>query len=133
MAKQKPAKPPTTESLRRRRYRERLRAADSLGLALRADAPPPVSVPGQATIPLLAASPLLTGLERLAEDENASGQARVSAARAVLEAQGVLGKHARNPADEAIERPVGLLTRAGLERELVRLRRSVMPASRETK
>jgi len=142
MATQKQKKPPTTESLRRRRYREKLRAAESLGLALRADAPPPTAVgqpvlgdivPGQATISSVSDSPLLQGLERLASDEMASGQARVSAARAVLEAQGILGKHARNPGDEATERPVGLLTRAGLERELIRLRRSVMPASREPK
>ena len=136
MAKQKPMKPPTTESLRRRRYREKLRAAESLGLALRADAPPPQAgevVPGQAVGSSVADSPLLLGLERLAGDESASGQARVSAARAVLEAQGVLGKHARNPGDEPAERPPGLLTRAGLERELIRLRRSVMPASREPK
>jgi hypothetical protein len=139
------AKPLSSESLRKRRYRQRVKSAEALGLALRADAPPPAAaamvitgaesenVPGQLSGIRDAGSTLLIGLERLAENENASGQARVSAARTVLEVQGIIGKHARDPADEAAERPVGLLSRAGLERELVRLRRSVMPASRPGK
>jgi len=129
-------KKPKLDALRKRRYRARLREAKALGLALRDDRPPAgvlglIDEQGGGTG--IVGVTLLEGLERLANDEAAPGQARVSAARAVLEAQGVLGRHARDPADEAAERPVGLLSRAGLERELVRLRRSVMPASRPGK
>jgi len=138
MGKSGPGGRLSAESLRKRRYRDRLKSAQALGLALRADAPPPGAivpgpVPGQMDEAGNIGVTLLAGLERLAENENASGQARVSAARTVLEVQGIIGKHARDPADEAAERPVGLLSRAGLERELVRLRRSVMPASRPGK
>jgi hypothetical protein len=123
------------ETLRKRRYRETIRTAQALGLEPRMD--PPIGnrgvrrdtlghVPGQQT----AAPNLIKGLEALAGDETASGQARVSAARAVLEAQGVLGRHATGQRDKEAQLPAGLLTRDGLVKELARLRRSVLPGTR---
>lgn len=117
----------SAESLRKRRWRERIKAAQALGLEARSDPPPvPGPVPGH-NIP---GQELLKGLQRLAGDESAGGQARVSAARTVLEAQGVLGRHATGQRDKASDVPPALLTREALVRELGRLRRSILPGTR---
>lgn len=128
------------ESLRKARYRERVRAAQALGLAPRSD--PPLKAPrivpgqdvgqvqGQDAPNILPAGQLIQGLQELASDPAASGQARVSAARAVLEVQGHLGRHATGQRDKERDTPPGLLTREALVRELARLRRSILPGTR---
>lgn len=131
------------ETLRKRDYRERVRTAQALGLAPRADPPVktmrrPTVVPGQDMgqglgqdeNPGKPEQQLIRGLQALAGDESASGQARVSAARAVLEVQGVLGRHATGQRDKEASLPASLLSRDGLVRELSRLRRSILPGTR---
>lgn len=124
---------PSSESLRKARYRERARTAKALGLEVRADAPPPRSVVSRdaGAIHTDPAPELIQGLQELASDPMASGQARVSAARAVLEVQGVLGRNATGQRDKEAQLPPGLLTRDGLVRELARLRRSILPGTRD--
>lgn len=72
---------------------------------------------------------LLHRLALIAEDEKASSTSRVSALRTALEVSGALGRHARKPQDTELSLSPGILTRAGLERELMRLRRVVMPGT----
>jgi hypothetical protein len=110
------------------RYREKVKAAKALGLAPRAD--PPLRVHKSVDRQIIPGSELIEGLQRLAGDESASGQARVSAARAVLEVQGVLGRHATGQRDKDAQVPPALLTKAGLVQELARLRRSILPGTR---
>jgi hypothetical protein len=123
------------EAVKKRRYRERLKAARALGLEARADPPIPGrgrvgTGRGQDTGHESPANELIEGLQQLAGDESASGQARVSAARAVLEVQGVLGRNAVSPRDKDLALTPALLTREGLVRELARLRRSILPGTR---
>jgi hypothetical protein len=72
---------------------------------------------------------LIQRLHSISENENSSAQARVSALRTALEVSGALGRHARKPQDTELSLSPGVLTRAGLERELMRLRRVVMPGT----
>jgi hypothetical protein len=72
---------------------------------------------------------LLRRLALIAGDEKASSTSRVSALRTALEVSGALGRHARKPQDTELSLSPGVLTRAGLERELMRLRRVVMPGT----
>jgi hypothetical protein len=109
------------------RYRERVKAAKALGLAPRSD-PPPVHKPVDR--PIIPGQELVERLQELSADESVSGQARVSAARAVLEVQGVLGRHATGQRDKDTSVPPSVLTREGLVRELARLRRSILPGTR---
>jgi hypothetical protein len=123
------------ERLKKRRYRERLKTARALGLEVRSDPPipgrgQPGTGRGQDVGQAVAGEQLIQGLQQLAADESASGQARVSAARAVLEVQGVLGRHATGQRDREGTVPPSVLTREGLVRELARLRRSILPGTR---
>lgn len=66
---------------------------------------------------------LISVLERMARDPDAPAHARTAAARAVLEARGVLGKHQQAPDGDTAHVPLSQASRAELEQELVRLRR----------
>jgi hypothetical protein len=61
-------------------------------------------------------------LTALSEDETANPAARVSALRTLLEASGVLGKHAPDPNARDSLVPLSNATRSDLEHELSRLR-----------
>ena len=74
-------------------------------------------------------SDLLRRLALIAENENSSATARVSALRTALEVSGALGRHARKPVDLEATLSPGLLSRSGLEKELERLRRIVLPGT----
>lgn len=68
------------------------------------------------------ASGLISILDAIARDESAPGATRTAAARAVMEAGGLLGKHQRAPGDVGPAVPLGEATRPELEAELTRLR-----------
>lgn len=65
----------------------------------------------------------LDTLRDVARDPTAPAAARGQAARTLLEAKGVLGRHAEPP-PKVSDAPVSSLSRAELERELGALRRS---------
>ena len=64
----------------------------------------------------------LSVLERLATDPDQGAQARVAAARTLLEAQGAIGRHQTRPDAADLDTAVSALDRAGMVRELARLR-----------
>jgi len=64
----------------------------------------------------------LSVLERLAQSEETGAQARVSAARTLLEAQGAIGRHQSRPEGQDAGTSVGTLSREAMVRELARLR-----------
>ena len=112
----------TSESLRKRRYRERMREQAEAQKTAEARGLGPDRVPGPVLGQQNTGQPLLDGLRNIAENEQTPAHARVTAFRAVLEAQGQLGRHAPPPRDKAEMLPPQLLTRAGLVAELARLR-----------
>jgi hypothetical protein len=73
---------------------------------------------------------LLTVLQVIADDENASPQARTAAVRTMLEVRGVLGKHARAPGTDQAAVPLAGMSRVELEGELARLRLHIAAAER---
>jgi hypothetical protein len=66
--------------------------------------------------------PLITMLELVAADDLAPIRDRTAAARTVLEARGLIGRHQQAPGDELARRPLSDMTRPQLEQELERLR-----------
>lgn len=68
---------------------------------------------------------LISVLEGIASDTDQPAAARTAAARAVLEARGVLGRHAPPPGSELARVPLSDCTRPQLEAELSRLRAAI--------
>ena len=65
---------------------------------------------------------MLSLLEQIARDTDAPAASRAAAARAVLEVQGMLGRHQVAPGEAAASRPLSEASRSELEAELARLR-----------
>lgn len=65
---------------------------------------------------------MLAGLKKIAEDDTAQPQARTAAARAWLEAKGMLGRHQQAPGTGTADLSLSQATRGELEAELAALR-----------
>lgn len=76
-----------------------------------------------AKLPMAGLSPDLLGVFKdIAENVEMPAMARVSAARALAEVAGALGRHSRSPHDRAAQKPLAECSLADLRAEHARLR-----------